>query len=126
MDSNSEKYKQEAKAFTDALSRVFDPYSTGICGTQVITSNYKLIKRIMADFEEIEKNGCSDVALFCKNVKKLAELTARVPGLTLQSHSLFRFHNFLVKEGGFFKKDKEQGSHGIPCMNMRTGLIYIS
>jgi hypothetical protein len=126
MDFNDEKYKLEAKAFINALRDILEPSDDSLPVNQVMSPNYKLLKRIMADYQLIESGGSCDAFQLCRNIKKLAEITAKVPGLALQSTSLFRFHYFLAKEGGYFKIDKDKGSHGIPCMNMRTGLIYIS
>jgi hypothetical protein len=138
MDSYDYKYKREADNLVNALRDIFDPSDPSIFTNPAISSNAELLKRIASEFELINTVGDCDAFQFCKDIKKLAEITAKVPGLAFQSTSLFEFHHFLAKEGRFLKTDKykdkdrdknrdrNKGSHGIPCMNMRTGLIYIS
>jgi hypothetical protein len=126
MDSKREKYKREAKAVMEAIKSLTDECYARSGINMKSSSNFKLIMKILSDFEDVDTNASFDTAQFCKDIKKLAEIISPIPKLTYHSNTLFGFYAFMAREGGFFKKDKDQGSHGIPCMNMRTGLIYIS
>jgi hypothetical protein len=71
MDSDDEKYKLEAKAFLNVL-RDIDPSDASLPANQALSSNYKLLKIIMSDFQLIDTGGSCDVFQLCKIIKKLA------------------------------------------------------
>jgi hypothetical protein len=122
MDTNSDQYRQQFNSFMDAIDGFI---ATSRSQDRIHADAHKLMLGLMDEFGKFKHGNKCDWMAICKALRKLAHLSSLTPLYKPFSGKFWKFHDYIEKEAGLSRKDKQQGSHGVPCMNMKTGLIYI-
>jgi hypothetical protein len=123
MDIGSKEYRQQFHAFMDAI----DGFIASCRAKDRMQADvHKLMMTIMDEFGKLKNDNKCDWVAFCKALRKLAYLASLTSMYRQYSGKFLKFHDYVEREIGLSQKVKQQGSVGVPCMNMKTGMIYIS
>jgi hypothetical protein len=123
MDTSSKEHIHQFNSFMETIDGFME---TSKNQDLIYDDIHQLMTLLMNGFKELKMMNRSDWISFCKVLRKLAHLSSQSPMYRQYSGRMMKFHDYIEKEMGISRRDKQVGSYGVPCMNMRTGMIYIS
>jgi hypothetical protein len=123
MDTNCNEYKKHFNSFRYAMETLIERTKTNHVA---YTEMQKLFDGMLSEFDKAHTGKKCDWQFLCKILRKLANVASK--SLQYRNHAgkFMKLHDYIKKETGPAKNEKSQAGRGVPCINMKTGLIYIS